>query len=51
MPSGSADYTQYPPEQYSNRHQAVFVDSSSLVNLLAGTSLGALDLVSPAAAL
>ncbi|EIN13041.1 Nrap protein [Punctularia strigosozonata HHB-11173 SS5] len=35
----------YPPEEYSAHHDAVFVDSSSLVNLLAGTPLGSLDLL------
>jgi len=37
---------QFSPEEYRDNHEAVFVESSSTVNLLAGVPLGSLDLVS-----
>ncbi|KAG6884333.1 hypothetical protein C0993_012058 [Termitomyces sp. T159_Od127] len=35
----------FPPEEYQQHHEAVFVDSSSTVNLLAGVPLGSLQLL------
>ncbi|KAG6887313.1 hypothetical protein C0992_012897, partial [Termitomyces sp. T32_za158] len=35
----------FPPEEYRQHHEAVFVDSSSTVNLLAGVPLGSLQLL------
>ena len=37
---------QYPPEEYGDRSEAIFIDSASLTNLLSGVPLGSLDLVS-----
>lgn len=37
---------QYLPEEYQQNHNVVFVDSTSMVNLLAGVPLGSLELVS-----
>jgi len=36
----------YLPETYNEHAEAVFVDSGSLTNLLAGVSLSSIDLVS-----
>ncbi|KAF9475207.1 Nrap protein [Pholiota conissans] len=35
----------YPPEEYSSGTEALFVDSASLTNLLAGVPLGSLELL------
>ncbi|PBK93042.1 Nrap protein [Armillaria gallica] len=39
------DGNKYPLEEYSSYHEAVFVDASSRVNLLADVPLGSLDLL------
>lgn len=39
-------FFQFQPEDYTTHHEAVFVDATSTVNLLAGISLTSLDTVS-----
>jgi U3 small nucleolar RNA-associated protein 22 len=36
---------QFSPKEYRASHEAVLVDSASLVNLLAGVPLSSLDMV------
>lgn len=36
---------QFPQDEYSMHHDAVFIDASSTVNLLAGVPLCSLDMV------
>jgi U3 small nucleolar RNA-associated protein 22 len=44
---GLTFWWQFPPEEYDVQQQPVFVDSTSLVNLLSGVPRGALELVGP----